>query len=84
MLSAISRGFCREQRLKASAYVSHRRLFSDSATTCALLKLSRKLETPFDALNAEDIKNDALLTDLCFTKSLGGRRNFKRPVTICL
>ena len=29
----------------------------------------RKLETPFDALNAEDIKNDALLTDLCFTKT---------------
>lgn len=29
----------------------------------------RKLRTPFDALSAEDIKNDALLTDLCFTKS---------------
>ena len=29
----------------------------------------RKLRTPFDALSAEDIKNDALLIDLCFTKS---------------
>jgi hypothetical protein len=29
----------------------------------------RKLQTPFDALSAEDIKNDALLTDLCFTKT---------------
>jgi hypothetical protein len=29
----------------------------------------RKLRTPFDALSAEDIQNDALLTDLCFTKS---------------
>jgi hypothetical protein len=27
----------------------------------------RKLRSPFDALNAEDIKNDALLIDLCFT-----------------
>jgi hypothetical protein len=29
----------------------------------------RKLRTPFDALSAEDIKNDALLIDLCFTNS---------------
>lgn len=27
----------------------------------------RKLRSPFDALSAEDIKNDALLIDLCFT-----------------
>ena len=29
----------------------------------------RKLRSPFDALSAEDIKNDALLTELCFTRN---------------